>query len=105
LSRHPVAAMEEIERRCLEQTGRADLCGVVARVLAEVAETCRVRARRSVAVLPCGPLRSAVVTVIMARDGAVAVLQLHGFYLVVEIAEAGVLKYYLITPEYDRRSN
>ena len=97
--------MEEIERLCLQQTGRYDLCGVVARVLAEVAETCRVRARRSVAVLPCGPLRMADVAVFMARDGAVATIKLHeDFYLVVEIA-AGVLKYYLITPEYGRRSN
>ena len=96
---------KELEKLCFEQTGRDDLCNVVAHVLTEIAETCRVRAKISAAILPCGPLRSAVVTVIMARDGAVAVLQLHGFYLVVEIAEAGVLKYYLITPEYDRRSN
>ena len=97
---------KELEKLCLEQTGRDDLCNVVAHVLTEIAETCRIRAKISAAILPCGPLRMAAVTVFMARGGAVATIKLHeDFYLVVEIAEAGVLKYYLITPEYNRRSN
>ena len=105
MSRHSVAAMEEIERRCLEQTGRVGLCAAVARVLAEVAETCQVCVRKCATTLPCGLLRSAAVTVYMARDGAVATIKLHeDFYLVVEIAEAGV-KYHMITPEYGRVSN
>jgi len=98
--------MEEIERRCLEQTGRVGLCAAVARVLAEVAETCQVCVRKCATTLPCGLLRSAAVTVYMARDGAVAAVAMQAdVYLVIEIGAAGVEKYHLIVPEYAKISN
>ena len=98
--------MREIEERCLRQTGRADLCPAVARVLSEIAETCAVRVRRFAAVFPCGLIRSAAAVVFTALDGAVAVVKMHeAVYLVVEIAETGAVTYKIITPEYARMSN
>jgi len=97
--------MKELEEQCLRQTGRADLCPTVARVLSEIAETCAVRAGRFAAVLPCGLLRSAAAIVFTALDGAVAVVKMHEtIYLVVKIT-AEKLTYNIITPEYARMTN